>query len=253
MYKNVHCRIRPTDEITREIAWAGKRFPDESRVFLADADAMALPYGSLREILESLNFSFPKLARVNVYANGSSIQAKSSAELRELRRLKLTTLYLGLETGDQKLLDSVCKDEPIDGMVDAVKTTQEIGFRCSVMVLLGLAGRSGAQVHAERTAMVLNRMQPRLLSFLRFVEVPGTRMFTGYETQSEYGAVTELHTILSLLDLKRTVLRANHSSNPVPLEGRLPQDRDRLIAHLDVLIHSGKLDRTGPGALPFWL
>jgi radical SAM superfamily enzyme YgiQ (UPF0313 family) len=253
MYKGVRYRVRDWDDVREEIAKAGRRFPSETRIFLADGDVMALPFDLLRPIFDVLNASFPKLARVNLYANGSSILAKSEVELRELRRLKLTTLYVGLETGDEDLLVRVGKRETAAGMVEAVRRAQECDFRCSVMVLLGLSGKRGAQVHAEKTADALNWMQPRLLSFLRFVEVPGTRMFQGYETQSEFGAVEELRRIVSGLDLKRTVLRANHSSNPVPLEGRLPQDGGKLLCQLDALLASGNLDENGPGSLPFWL
>lgn len=76
-------------------------------------------------------------------------------------------------------------------------------------------------------------------------------MYPGYETATEFEAVNELIRILKGLELKKTVFRANHSSNPVPLEGRFPKDRDLLVAKLENLLP--RLDRTGPGALPFSL
>jgi len=47
------------------------------------------------------------------------------------------------------------------------------------------------------------------------------------------------------------VFRANHSSNPVPLEGRFPKDRDALVSLLESLLP--RLDKKGPGRLPFSL
>ena len=41
---------------------------------------------------------------MNTYANGTSIAAKSDDELRQLRALKLHTLYMGLESGDEEIL-----------------------------------------------------------------------------------------------------------------------------------------------------
>lgn len=253
MYKSVPYRLRPEEELFAEIAAAGRRFPDTRRVFLADGDVMAFSYPRLLRALEQLNTCFPRLARVNLYANGSSIAGKSDAELAELRRRKLTTLYLGLETGDDELLRRVDKGEKSETMILAVRRAQAAGLRCSVMILLGLGGPEGSARHAEATVRALNAMQPRLLSALRFVPIPGFSPFDGFRPVSEYGAVAELRQIIAGLELERTVFRANHNSNPVPLEGRFPPDKAALLAGLDRLLAGDRLDRSGPGQLPLSL
>jgi len=251
MYKGVPYRVRPHAELLGEFAEAARRYPEERRIFLADGDVMALSFDRLRGMLEELNRLFPHLARVNVYANGSSILAKSAAELETLRRLKLNTLYVGLESGDEGLLKEVGKGETAAGVCEAVQRAQAAGLKGSVMVLLGLGGRDGSARHADATAALLNRMQPRLLSALRFVQVPGTSMAEGYRVVTEFEAVGELIRLLRGLNLERTVFRANHTSNPVPLEGRFPKDRDALVRLLETLLP--RLDKQGPGRLPFAL
>jgi radical SAM superfamily enzyme YgiQ (UPF0313 family) len=251
MYKGVSYRVISEAEVFSTFEQAACWYPETRRIFLADGDVMVLSFERLRRMLEELNRLFPALARVNLYANGSSILAKSPEELAQLRQLKLQTLYMGLESGDEELLKQVEKGETAVGMCEAVQRAQAVGLKCSVMVLLGLGGRGGAQRHAEATARVLNRMQPKLLSALRFVEVPGCSMYTGYQTVTEYEAISELIAMLRGLELEQTVFRANHTSNPVPLEGRLPKDRERLIAGLESILP--RLDRRGPGRLPFAL
>jgi len=82
--------------------------------------------------------------------------------------------------------------------------------------------------------------------------VPGAAtLFEGYRTASEFDAVSELIRLLRGLQLERTVFRANHTSNPVPLEGRLPKDRDALVTLLERCLP--RLDTRGPGRLPFSL
>jgi len=253
MYKGVRYSQRSMDEILAEIADAAKRYPDARRIFLADGDVMALNFEDLRIILIHLNDCFPQLARVNIYANASSILAKSSEELCELRKLKLNTLYLGLESGDDEVLSLICKNDNSENMVNAVKKGQESGLKCSLMALLGVAGRKLSAKHAKKTAEVLNLMQPRLLSILRFIEVPGCKMFDDYETLSEHEAVEELYSIVNHLELERTVFTANHASNPVPLKGRLPHDKLLLLNHIKMMLENARLDRSGPGRVPIYL
>lgn len=253
MYKGVKYEIRPEAELLAEIRAAGKAYPDTRRVFLADGDVMALPYDRLECLLVAINAAFPSLSRIGIYANGSTILSKTPEQLRTLRQFKLHTLYLGLESGDQELLDRVTKGERVEAMIDAVGMAQECGLRMSVMVLLGLGGREGALRHARLTAEALNRMQPRLLSALRFIEVPGTRMYREYQPVTEYEAVAELLEMVRGFKLQKTVFRANHSSNPIPLEARFPADQDRIVTELEQILASGRLDCRSPGRMPLFL
>jgi len=249
MYKGVAYRIRPEAELFDEIRRAGKAYPDVRRVFLADGDGMALGFARLARILDVLNEAFPRLVRVGIYANGGSIARYQDAELAELRRLKLHTFYLGLETGMPELLEKVGKTERVETMIDSVRRAQDCGLRASVMVLLGLGGRTYSCGHADRTAEALNAMQPRLLSALRFVPVLGSP-FPGFELLTEEETVAELRRMAAGFRLEKTVFRANHTSNPLPLEARFPADRERLLAMLDAALASGRLDASGPGVLP---
>ena len=253
MYKGVRYSLRSMEESLAEFIETAKHYPETRRIFLADGDVMLLPFEMLKTYLGALNSLFPRLTRVNVYANGSSILDKSDEELKELKKLKLSTLYLGFESGSQKVLDLVNKGEKVEPMIEAVQRAQACGLRCSVMILLGLGGKSYSKEHARSTALALNKMQPRLLSALRFVQVPKTKMFDGFETASEYEAVIELRDIIAGLELDRTVFRANHRSNPIPLEGRFPNNKNDLLNLLDSQLSSGDLDKDGPGMTPLFL
>ncbi|MFA6717393.1 MAG: radical SAM protein, partial [Victivallaceae bacterium] len=147
MYKGVRYSLRGMEEALAEFIKSAEYYPETRRIFLADGDVMLLPFEMLKTYLVALNSLFPRLARVNVYANGSSILDKSDEELAALKKLKLNTLYLGLETGSQKILDLVNKGEKVNVMVDAIKRAQKHGLRCSVMFLLGLGGKEYSAEH----------------------------------------------------------------------------------------------------------
>jgi radical SAM superfamily enzyme YgiQ (UPF0313 family) len=255
MYKCVPYRQKTMVEIALLIRSAASLYPAARRFFLADADAMHLPYDFLKKILDLLNRSFPKLARVNLYANGLSILSKSASQLAELKKLKLHTLYMGLETGDDSILEQMRKRERSRDMIEACILAQSNELKMSVMFVVGLGGKSESASHALRTAAVLNKMQPALLSALRFVPAPYTVMLSNVANESfvllsEYEEISELKNIISKTDLQHTVFRANHSSNAAVIEGRLPKDKERILYSLNLLLLSNRLDLTKPSAMP---
>jgi len=261
MYASVRYRACSARDIEEAIGSAAADEPNANRIFLADGDVMALPADQLGSILKELNGRFPKLARVGVYANGSSIATKTDDELRSFAASKLQTLYMGLESGDDLVLAAMNKRETAGEMVDAAIRAQACGLRMSVMILIGLGGREGSAPHAAATAAALNTMQPRLLSALRVTAVPGTALWQSlqrgtFTELTEHEAVAELRAFIAALDLDRTVFRANHASNVVPLEGRFPKDKPRLLAELDQLLESAELEGVGgtsqPNVVTLW-
>lgn len=253
MYKGVRYHFPGLEKAEREISTAWKSWPGARRIFLADGDVMHLDFETLETMLSSLNEKFTRLARISVYGNGLSILAKTDDELRRLKELKLNTLYMGLESGDDQTLREMNKQETAQDMIEAAQRAQAQGLRMSVMVLIGLAGIERSLQHARATAEVLNAMQPRLLSALRLVTTPNTPIYKSFKMVSEFEAVQETREMISHLELESTVFRADHSSNIVPLEARFPKDKTRLLNQLDALLASGRLDETSPGPLPWSL
>lgn len=138
-------------------AWSRKETRPARRIFLADGDVMHLDFQELENILLMLNEQFKHLARVSMYANGASILSKTDDQLRRLKELKLHTLYMGLESGDNQTLKEVDKRETAVDMIRAGQRAQAVGLRMSVMVLIGLAGKEHSLKHARATAKALNQ------------------------------------------------------------------------------------------------
>jgi radical SAM superfamily enzyme YgiQ (UPF0313 family) len=253
MYKGVKYDFQGLEKAEREVSKAWKQWPDARRIFLADGDVMHLNFQTLEALLSSINHTFKGVTRISVYAGGTSILAKTDEQLRRLKELKLNTLYMGLESGDEQTLREMNKQETAENMVEAGRRAQAAGLRMSVMVLIGLAGEQSSLFHARATAEALDKMQPRLLSALRLVTTPNTPIYKNFKMITEHQAVAETREMISHLELDSTVFRADHSSNIVPLEGRFPKDKQRLLDQLDALLASGQLDTKSPGQLPWSL
>ena len=250
MYKGIKYEVRPIEEVTREIEKASRHRQDVGRIFLADGDVMNIDFDYLQKILKTLNDSFPKLARISIYANGSSILKKNSSQLERLKELKLHTLYMGLESGDENVLRLVNKEETAEEMAKAVVLAQIAGLRMCVFALLGIGGKKYTKEHSENTAKVVNAMAPRFFAALRFIQVPGTIMYRDYEPLTEYESILELHNIIERLELQGTVFRADHTSVPIPISGRFPKHKTALLNQLEMLLNSSALDKKSPGFTP---
>jgi len=258
MYKGVKHRIYSFERINEIITDEAKYNSGVRRIFLADGDVMSLPFDKLSRILRLLNSTFRNLSRINVYANGSSILNKNREQLVSLKKLKLNTLYMGLESGDNETLAQTKKRETSEEMISACQRAQTAGLKMSVMFLIGLGGQTNSDAHAEKTSEAINQMQPRLLSALRVIPIPGTELFESerkgeFKQLTEFASITELSKIIKGLELKSCIFRANHSSNILPLEGRFPKDKERILNELDLLLKSGRLSKTTSAAAPFWL
>lgn len=245
-YRDKKFRVRSLDEVRKDIAWAQRHLGDVRRVFLADGDALVLDTPTLAAIFDILAAAFPSLARVGIYANAANVLSKSDAELRLLREKKLGVAYLGLESGDAAVLEAVKKGATAAEMVEAVQRAQAAGIKMSVIALLGLAGRRGSEPHALKTAEALNAMQPRFVSFLTVMLIPGTPLHRQWERGefqmlSPQETLVELRTAVERLELNGSIFRSDHASNYVALEGRLPKDKPRLLAEIDDCLSRGRL------------
>ena len=206
-----------------------------------DGDALALKNDKLLPILEKLNQAFPKLSRISSYANGYNITARSDTELKDLYAHKLSLIYIGLESGNPEILNRCKKRSSVEEMIEAVQRAGLAGIKSSVIVLLGLGGKQYSAEHIRDTIKALNRMQPRYLSFLSLMLIPGTPLYE----EAEEGEFKELdsqellkeaYMIIQGLELKKTIFRSNHGSNYLALEGRFPQDKERLLKALEAAL-----------------
>ena len=211
---------------------------DGRRVFIQDGDALVYPFPKLIEGLDYLNEKFPDLERIAIYATGQDINRMTVDQLKELKKRKLTILYIGLESGDDEILKAVGKGATTQEMIQAAQRVEEADLTLSVMVILGLGGVELSERHAMATAGVLNKMDPEFGAALTLTIVPGTPMHDLVESGqfhlvSPFQSLSELRTIITNLDLTDCFFSSMHASNYVTIRGTLPRDKDKMLATLD--------------------
>ncbi|MFC2075368.1 radical SAM protein [Bdellovibrionota bacterium] len=235
MYRNKKFKIRPFEDIEEDIKSVAGQLKGVRRIFLADGDAMVLKPKPLIRILDCLHEHFPNLERVSIYTDAKGINNKTDEELAELKTRKLDVVYLGLESGSDKVLKLVRKGVTAEEMITAMKRAQAQGIKTSVIALLGLGGKELSVEHARETARVVSAMEPDYFSALTLTLVPGTELHEQAEA-GEFNPLTpeesleELHRMIELTRFTKPVIfRTNHSSNYLALQGTLPGDKKKIL------------------------
>lgn len=251
MYREKRFRVRPIDELAREIEWAARVEPGVRKVFLADGDALIAKSSFLLEVLARLRSAFPNLQRVSCYASPQALAVRKVEEMATLRDAGLVLYYLGIESGDDPTLERLKKGVDSAEMIRVAKKAHEAGVKLSTMILLGAGNRARSLEHARNSAFVVNAIQPRFVSTLVMTPVEGTPLFA----EAERGEVDELSPLelarelrefLAALALEGTVFRSNHASNYLALAGTLPKDQARLVAALDAVLADPRAARFRP-------
>ncbi len=246
MYRTKHFAVRPLDDIQREIRAMAQAYPGVRRVFLADGDALAAPTGHLLAVLDALRAAFPRLERASSYALPANLLKKSADELAQLRENGLTLLYYGIETGSAELLKRVTKGATPDAMIAGLTKAKQAGLRISATVILGLGGQMYWREHIDATANLVNRVELDYLSTLQLMIDPSIeeefhRKFREpFQPQDDRALLAEQVRLIERLDPPvPLVFRSNHASNALALAGSLPQDRERLLAELQLALAGG--------------
>jgi radical SAM superfamily enzyme YgiQ (UPF0313 family) len=230
-------RIKTFNEIKADVKLVKPYFADIPRIFLADGNALMMPKDELVKVLDMLYAEFPKLERVGVYGGPLDIREKSLEELKALKDAGLGIIYLGLESGSDKILKLVKKGANAKTMIEAGRKVKGSGIPLSAIIIQGLGGKALTDEHAKETASVLNAMDPDFLGALTLMVCAGTPM----EQQIEDGIIelldpnelmNELGNMLSALELTNCMFRANHPSNYISFKGTLPDDKERLLREI---------------------
>jgi hypothetical protein len=251
MYKAKTFRPRPLADVFADAA--ARHWPEASRVFLADGDALVLPTDDLAAILDRLGAAFSCLERVCLYATPINLTHKSVADLRRLRAKALSLAYLGIESGSAAILNRIRKGASPATIIAALERAHDAGIAISATVILGLGGRHFWQEHIDGTIRLINQTPLAYLSTLQLrLEDEVIDDFIGrfhrdgvlFEEQDDEGILAEQERLLSGIEpVRPVVFRSNHVSNCLPLAGTLPEDRDKLLALIALASHGAPVMR----------
>lgn len=242
MYKDKRFRIRSLEDIKEDITSAKMLYGDLVRtIFLADGNSIVMKTSQLMDVLNFCYGMFPNLDRVTSYGAAKFVlKTKDVDELIRLRKAGLLRIHMGLESGDDEILKKIQKGSTAQEMIEASNMVKEAGIELSQYVLLGIGGKKDSKKHAFSTANVLNAMNPDFIRVRTLILRPKAPLYED-SLKGEFIQCTpqevlnETKEIISNLDVTSQFC-SDHVSNYANINGKLPQDKKRMISELEKII-----------------
>jgi radical SAM superfamily enzyme YgiQ (UPF0313 family) len=234
-YRGEIFRLKDERIIAEDLDFAARYCRRQTRVFLADGDVLSLPQPRLVDLFGRIRNRLPWVKRISLYGNARNILRKSAGELRQLKDLGLGRVFMGLESGYDPTLLAINKGADAAGMIAAGVLIRKAGLFLSVTVLLGVAGRDNSAAHARATGQVISAMRPSQVGVLTLMLLPGTPLYE-QASQGEFvmpdqaGFLRELYLLVENIEVDRLQFQSNHASNYLPINCRLPRDRQPVLA-----------------------
>ncbi|MGL1932933.1 MAG: radical SAM protein [Desulfotalea sp.] len=236
-YKDKRFTAKNWSQILADLKYAANKFPNIKTVFLADGDALALPQELLIKILVEIQIHLPWVKRVNCYASPKSLIAKSHEQLIKLRSLNMKRLYMGVESGSDKVLSFMCKGATRQQILAAGLKANNAKFYLSCSIILGLGGKKMSTEHAKDTASLLSEMSPHHIAALTLMVPESSLLFNKIQDHSfkqltAKEILQELIILITHLEIDKSQFHANHASNHLPISGQLGRDKEVFIKRL---------------------
>lgn len=239
MFKAKKFHVRPMEDILDDIDMARKYYRYVNKIFLCDGDALCLSTSKLLTILDRIAEVFPECERVGVYGSPKDVLRKRDDELETLKEHGIDIIYIGAESGSDRVLEQVNKGATREEIITAVKRIEAAGIMASVTFISGLGGRPLWREHAVETGTMISEMGATYVGLLTLLLEPGAPlrddvMEGRFELLSAEEVIAETLLMMKNINVdKKCVFRSNHASNYVSLRGDLPDDKERMIAILE--------------------
>ncbi len=183
LYKDKVFRIKSLAELERHIAGiksllGGSRV-NKKTLFLSDANPLMIEQDLLRSMFDLINSEFrfkgaagapqpsdeqiDRLEGVYSFVDALYGRQKTVDDFRQLRERHLKKIYLGLESGSDRVLAFIKKCNRAADIVALTRKIKEAGLAVGIMIIAGLGGDRYYDEHIKETVKVINRLDLEML------------------------------------------------------------------------------------------
>lgn len=207
------------------------------RAFLTGANPFVLKFERLERIAQLIRQYFPEISTIGCFARITDIALKTDEELAALRALGYDGITIGVETGDGQALDFMRKGYRPDDVLTQCQRLDAAGVGYNFFYLTGISGAGRGETGALESARLFNQLHPRLIGSSMLTIYPNSELYReiqagNWAEESELEKFQELKVLIEHLNIPVT-FAALGASNQIPFQGRLPEDREKLLGLLD--------------------
>lgn len=238
MYRDVPFAVEPMEQIEADLLEARETHPRVERVFLVNADPFCLSGRRLKTIAEKIIEHLPEVKSIGMYASIQNIVSKSDEELKVLRRLRISGLNVGLESGLPEVLDELDKGFSLEEARFQLTRLKQAGISFSVNIIIGAAGGERHRQNALASAKMVNEVEPDLI-FVATLHLENESPLRNdllkgvFKENTLRETIEEERLFLENLKLEGTQFFGRHPSNAIPLDGTLSRDKKRMLQALE--------------------
>ncbi len=239
MYKESKFRIRSVEDIKEDLLAARNYYGAYiESLFFPDGNTIIMKTEQLLEIINYAKELFPSLKRITVYGSARFVNKKSMEDLQRLKEAGLSRVHTGMESGDDITLERIHKGTHAAEIIEAGLKLKKVGIDTSEYYLVGIGGKDRWREHALESARVLSEFSPDFIRLRTFVPIPGTPIYDDYQQGifqllSPHEALTEIGLLIANLHCEGSRILSDHVSNYWNIEGRIPDDRDQMLAEIN--------------------
>ena len=219
----------------------GKDTPEPiQRVFLTGANPFVLKTEKLLEIASLIHRYLPSVESIGCFARITDSVNKTDEELLLLRQAGYNGLTLGVETGDDAALAFMRKGYTSQDILTQCRRLEQADIEYGFFYLTGISGKGRGEAGAKASAEVFNQLHPFLIGPNMLTIYPESDLYQeiqngNWEEEGELEKYRELRTLVENLNIS-TYFAAMGASNAFQLRGKLPEEKETLLATLDRII-----------------
>ncbi|MDY0375471.1 MAG: radical SAM protein [Desulfobacterium sp.] len=238
MYRDVKFRIIDLEQIEKDLREARQIYRRAERIFLVNGDAFVLPAKKLLEIAGTIRNHFPECHTITMYASINNIKHKSNKDLQTLKKAGINDLYMGIESGWDKVLQEINKGNTVNEARKQLYRLNEAGINHMALLMLGVAGSGNGIENAQHTAYFLNQTKPKLIWAGTLAVFEGTELHAAIQKgdflhPTELEILEEEKELIRGINLKNVPFYGIHPTNVVPIRGVISKDTDRMIETIE--------------------